>query len=101
MFKVKWAHLIVAFVMCVTLLIVSICCFNENTAEEYTAHYTLQYTVENVPEEQWVYFYDIARGYVYRCYIREDGNVQMLLNEDGNISIIGIIEPYMGANSVG
>lgn len=99
--EVKWKHLITAIVVCVVLLIVSVCYFNKNETEKPTTHYTHQYTVENVPEEDWVYFYDIARGYIYRCYIREDGNVQMLLNEDGNISIVGLIEPYMSTESVG
>lgn len=129
--KVETAHIIVALCVCILLVTLfgiiigndtrnKVCesittiqsmesetteMLNQDSSDNiYVSKYSLgkfQYTVKNVPEEEWIYFYDIARGYVYRCYIREDGDVQMLLNEDGNINIVALIEPYMSNDNVG
>lgn len=47
------------------------------------------------PVEDDILCYDFATGHVYSCFVRDDGNVQLRINPEGNLVIAKLIEHEM------
>lgn len=47
------------------------------------------------PVEDDILCYDYATGHVYSCFVRDDGNVQLRINPEGNLVIAKLIEHEM------
>lgn len=47
------------------------------------------------PVEDDILCYDFATGHVYSAFVRDDGNVQLRINPEGNLVIAKLIEHEM------
>lgn len=43
-------------------------------------------------EPEQIRCYDRVYGFVYGCEVREDGDIEIIINEDGNRVIVGLCE---------
>ena len=49
-------------------------------------------SIHQPPIEEDLLCYDYATGNVYKCFTREDGNIQLRINPEGNLVIARTIE---------
>lgn len=47
---------------------------------------------QTATEPEQIHCYDRVYGFVYGCEVREDGDIEIRINEDGNRVIVGLCE---------
>lgn len=85
----------VGLIILITFLWVCICfCLksSENTILEAIENQPTYVEQTQPAVEDDILCYDFATGHVYKCFKRDDGNVQLRINPEGNRVIAKLIE---------
>lgn len=65
---------------------------NENTCSTCKMLSEVVDSAKQPSVEEDLLCYDYTRGLVYKCFVRDDGNIQLRINEEGNLIIAKTIE---------
>lgn len=84
------------FLIAVLSLFLGLCLkSSENTILEAIENQPTYVEQTQPAVEDDILCYDYATGHVYKCFKRDDGNVQLRINPEGNLVIAKLIEHEM------